>query len=655
MKLDERINEFLRDYGDPNQLMIIHYGGHGDEDVSAGRLAVWAALAEGGPTVDWSIIQPKLGHVHAHVLVLLDCCFAAQAVRASNRAIPSNVELMAASGMGVKTILPGPTSFTTRLIHLIEAELASNGFADISNISNLLAERNSGFRQTPNRFIGLEKTIRLEPLSQLVDESTGKLLDWLKAYPPGIVSRLTVEDVVQSTDELHQLLVDAGSESSVPRLERLQIPRKHDVLVAWNRFSKALPQFTRMLGCSPSISSDPQNEGVVQKQAKMEAQKILETLLDLEDAFVSLRRVVQLSVMGLPDLHSQKEVLREVFEDVPMKRNLGVPSSLEHCSNGHTSSPSDISKLHGHPSPSSAVHLAPVVGEGPKGKGKAVVTHSKDANEPLVRFEPISTSPYYSAPLDEKPLPQAPLDKEHQFSEDPKSTEMLALQLMPSVSSTREPWRTTSQSTSRVSAEQLSQDSTANLLVEAREGNVRIVRILLGLNANVEEIEPETGRTPLLIAARYRNFDVCRELLTSEHTKANIHAMDNHGRNVLHLALFDNGKENLIPLLLEHGAHFNAQDKDGKTPLHYCVELDKRDAARVLLWSHAAMELRNQMGDTPLELAIRRGRKELVKILLRNGAKIHDTDWRQVPRDILYEIEKHQKNLTNKPRTLRKH
>ena len=43
MKLDERINEFLRDYGDPNQLMIIHYGGHGDEDVSAGRLAVWAA------------------------------------------------------------------------------------------------------------------------------------------------------------------------------------------------------------------------------------------------------------------------------------------------------------------------------------------------------------------------------------------------------------------------------------------------------------------------------------------------------------------------------------------------------------------------------------------------------------------------------------
>ena len=86
---------------------------------------MYRSLAEEGPTVDWSIIQPKLGHVQAHVLLLLDCCFAAQAVRAGNRAIPSNVELMAASAMGVKTILPGPTSFTALLIYHIEAELAS--------------------------------------------------------------------------------------------------------------------------------------------------------------------------------------------------------------------------------------------------------------------------------------------------------------------------------------------------------------------------------------------------------------------------------------------------------------------------------------------------------------------------------------------------
>lgn len=40
--VDERINEFIRKCGDPNQLMIIHYGGHGDRDVLEGKLGVWA-------------------------------------------------------------------------------------------------------------------------------------------------------------------------------------------------------------------------------------------------------------------------------------------------------------------------------------------------------------------------------------------------------------------------------------------------------------------------------------------------------------------------------------------------------------------------------------------------------------------------------------
>lgn len=638
---------------------------------------MYRSLAEGGETVKWSIIQPKLGNVKAHVLLLLDCCFAAQAARASNHAIAPNMELIAASAMNIKTIGPSPSSFTARLIHHIKAELASTGYAEISNIANILIGRNSGFNQTPVHVLGLKTTIRLEPFNKnpgsmcdpnrevpyfadvfmtaylhgrLDEESTARLLAWLKAYPAKIVAKLTVEDVVQSTNGPHQLLLDKGSESSGPRLERLQTPAEHDVLAAWNRFSKALTRFTRMLRSSPSISSATQNEGEVQKDAKIEAQSIL---LDLDDAFMSLRRVVQLSVMELPDPHSQKEALQKVFKDVTMKQNSAAPPLLEHCSNEHLPSWSDNPDQLDHPGPSSVVHSAPFVGEGPKGKGKAVAAHSRDTEQPLAHFESKSTSTHHSMLWSQKPLSKAPLDKGHS-SEDLKSVGMPALHLIPSGSSTREPSRTTSQSTSLVSTKQLSQDSTANLFVAAREGNARIVKMLLSLKPNVGEVEPESGLPALLIAAKYRNTDVCRELLTSEHTKVNIHAKDCDGRNVLHLALSDNGKEDLVPLLLEHGADSDAQDKDGKTPLHYCVELDKRHAARSLLDSNAATEFRSQMEETPLSLAVRIGRRELVKVLLSSGAKIYDTDWPQASKDIVYEMRKHQKNLSTKPRTLRK-
>lgn len=44
-RLDTKINSFLEDHGDPDRLMIIHYGGHGDADDVGGqeKLAVWAA------------------------------------------------------------------------------------------------------------------------------------------------------------------------------------------------------------------------------------------------------------------------------------------------------------------------------------------------------------------------------------------------------------------------------------------------------------------------------------------------------------------------------------------------------------------------------------------------------------------------------------
>lgn len=44
-RLDTKINAFLDDHGEPDHLMIIHYGGHGDpnDDNAQEKLAIWAA------------------------------------------------------------------------------------------------------------------------------------------------------------------------------------------------------------------------------------------------------------------------------------------------------------------------------------------------------------------------------------------------------------------------------------------------------------------------------------------------------------------------------------------------------------------------------------------------------------------------------------
>ena len=42
-RLDSKINSLLDDHEDPDHLIIIHYGGHGDADIENERLAVWAA------------------------------------------------------------------------------------------------------------------------------------------------------------------------------------------------------------------------------------------------------------------------------------------------------------------------------------------------------------------------------------------------------------------------------------------------------------------------------------------------------------------------------------------------------------------------------------------------------------------------------------
>lgn len=64
----------------------------------------------GGPTLNWYEVQPVVFAAEGDVLLVLDCCYAAQAARGRES---RTIELLAASGVKQRTPQPGDYSFTT--------------------------------------------------------------------------------------------------------------------------------------------------------------------------------------------------------------------------------------------------------------------------------------------------------------------------------------------------------------------------------------------------------------------------------------------------------------------------------------------------------------------------------------------------------------
>ncbi|CAB0029689.1 unnamed protein product [Trichogramma brassicae] len=106
--------------------------------------------------------------------------------------------------------------------------------------------------------------------------------------------------------------------------------------------------------------------------------------------------------------------------------------------------------------------------------------------------------------------------------------------------------------------------------------------------------------------------------------RLSVNAMDHLNQTPLYLAL-SKGHRKLVELLLRNGADSNAIDKNGFTPLHivakkqYCIGF-----ARMIfeLSQHKPVKVnvRDRKGNTPLYYALFYRRRNLVQLLLKNGA-----------------------------------
>ncbi|XP_067286244.1 poly [ADP-ribose] polymerase tankyrase-2 isoform X1 [Pseudorasbora parva] len=125
------------------------------------------------------------------------------------------------------------------------------------------------------------------------------------------------------------------------------------------------------------------------------------------------------------------------------------------------------------------------------------------------------------------------------------------------------------------------------------------------------------GDAALLDAAKKGCLSRVKKLCTPE----NVNCRDTQGRHStpLHLAAGYNNLE-VAEYLLQHGAEVNSQDKGGLIPLHNAASYGHVDVAALLIKYSACVNATDKWAFTPLHEAAQKGRTQLCALLLAHGA-----------------------------------
>jgi ankyrin repeat protein len=109
------------------------------------------------------------------------------------------------------------------------------------------------------------------------------------------------------------------------------------------------------------------------------------------------------------------------------------------------------------------------------------------------------------------------------------------------------------------------------------------------------------GSTALQGASVRGNTEVVRFLVENG---ADVHCKDNLGNTALHFASMD-GHTEVVSFLIENGADIHCQDDIvGWTALHYACQFGALDAAFILFLKGADLSVKDNTGDSPLDVAV---------------------------------------------------
>lgn len=148
--------------------------------------------------------------------------------------------------------------------------------------------------------------------------------------------------------------------------------------------------------------------------------------------------------------------------------------------------------------------------------------------------------------------------------------------------------------------------------------NKEIVEILVDQRADINSRSQSNGWTPLQRACFAGQLEVVKELLARG---AKVDAEDRLGKSALHYAAGWPESPEITKLLLQHGANPNAQDHAGWTPLHNSSYAGHVAAVKLLLEKGAKVNAEDYYGLTPMMQARAAGRDDVVAVLKAAGGK----------------------------------
>jgi len=173
------------------------------------------------------------------------------------------------------------------------------------------------------------------------------------------------------------------------------------------------------------------------------------------------------------------------------------------------------------------------------------------------------------------------------------------------------------------------------------------LKLLLEHGAEIDARD-DTGRTPMVWAATNGNAQLVKAFLSGElGRKADVAASNRRGRTALHLAAEAN-MEDVVRLLLEHGAPVSAVSDGGWTALHNAAQRGHDDIVGLLLSHKARVNAQLSNGMTALHWAAFSGHEKVVDILIAQqgiDTTIKDTFYRT---PMLCAAESHHKRLADR-------